>query len=119
MSRNVSFINHDQKCALGLVGMNVLAFLFSLTAVVTWLAQFFMRFRTNVLIREDIVKGGWNSEGDATVGYSFWLVFIASVIHFVNSAVGLMMQRKRRRQTMVKSQIVEAATKPNGNLMLY
>ena len=59
--------------------MNVMCFVLSLAAVVTWLAQFFMRLRKNVLIREDIANGGWNSEGEATVGYSFWLVFIASI----------------------------------------
>ena len=59
--------------------MNVMCFVLSLAAVVTWLAQFFLRLRKNVLIREDIANGGWNSEGEATVGYSFWLVFIASI----------------------------------------
>ncbi len=103
----------------GLIGMNVMAFLLSLGAVVTWLAQFFLRLRSNVLIREDISNGGWNSEGEATVGYSFWLVFIASIVHFANSAVILLLQRKRARRAKVKSQVIEAATKPNGNLMLY
>ena len=59
--------------------MNVMCFVLSLAAVITWLAQFFMRLRKNVLIREDIANGGWNSEGEATMGYSFWLVFIASI----------------------------------------
>ena len=59
--------------------MNVMCFVLSLAAVVTWLAQFFLRLRKNVLIREDIANGGWSSEGEATVGYSFWLVFIASI----------------------------------------
>ena len=59
--------------------MNVMCFVLSLAAVITWLAQFFLRLRKNVLIREDIANGGWNSEGEATVGYSFWLVFIASI----------------------------------------
>ena len=63
----------------GVVGMNVMSFVLSLAAVVTWLAQFFLRLRKNVLIREDVANGGWNSEGEATVGYSFWLVFIASI----------------------------------------
>lgn len=63
----------------GVIGMNVMCFVLSLAAVVTWLAQFFLRLRKNVLIREDIANGGWSSEGEATVGYSFWLVFIASI----------------------------------------
>ena len=59
--------------------MNVMGFVLSLAAVITWLAQFFLRLRNNVLMREDVANGGWNSEGEATVGYSFWLVFIASI----------------------------------------
>jgi hypothetical protein len=99
--------------------MNVMAFLLSLVAVITWLAQFFLRLRANVLIREDIANGGWSSEGEATVGYSFWLVFIASIVHFCNSAVILLLQRRRATKARAKSQVIEAATKPNGNLMLY
>lgn len=96
----------------------MIAFLFSLVAVVTWLAQFFLRFSKNVLVREDVEDGGWNSEGLATVGYSFWMVFLASVLFFANSAVVLLRQRRRARKRAVKSQVIES-TKPNGNLMLY
>lgn len=103
----------------GVVGMNVMSFVLSLAAVVTWLAQFFLRLRKNVLIREDIANGGWNSEGEATVGYSFWLVFIASIVFFANSAMILLLQRKRARKVQARTQVIEAATKPNGNLMLY
>lgn len=95
-----------------------MAFLFSLVAIVTWLVQFFVRFRSNVLMREDIKNGGWNSARQATVGYSFWMVFLASVIFFVNSAIVLLRQRKRARRRAVKSQVIESG-KPNGNLMLY
>ena len=77
------FLNLFTKIILsslaGVIGMNVMCFVLSLAAVVTWLAQFFLRLRKNVLIREDIANGGWSSEGEATVGYSFWLVFIASI----------------------------------------
>ena len=59
--------------------MNVMGFVLSLAAVITWLAQFFLRLRNNVLMREDVANGGWSSEGEATVGYSFWLVFMASI----------------------------------------
>lgn len=41
----------------------MIAFLFSLVAVITWLIQFFKRLRLNVLTREDIANGGWSSEG--------------------------------------------------------
>ena len=103
----------------GLVAFNVLGFISTLTAVVTWLVQFFVKLRINVLIREDVSNGGWTSEGRATVGYSFWLVFAASGLFFLNSAVVLLLQRSRSRRRKAKSHIVSAASKPNGNLMLY
>ncbi len=56
----------------GLVTLSVVAFAFSLTSVVSWLAQFFLRLRQNALVREDVLSGGWSSEGGASLGVSFW-----------------------------------------------
>ena len=38
---------------------------------------------------------------------------------FANSAMILLLQRKRARKVQARTQVIEAATKPNGNLMLY
>ena len=102
-----------------MIAFNVIAFLCAMTAVITWLVQYFLKLRDNVLIREDVSNGGWSSEGLATVGYSFWMVFVASLLFFINSAVILLLQRKRSQRHAAKSHIVAAASKPNGNLMLY
>ncbi len=44
-----------------------------LTAVVTWLAQFYLRLTGNILIQEDR-ENQWTSEGQARLGYSFWYI---------------------------------------------
>ena len=43
----------------------------------------------------------------------------ARTVFFVNSATILLLQRKRARKVQARTQVIEAATKPNGNLMLY
>lgn len=101
-----------------MITFNIASFILSLAAIITWLVQYFLRLRANVIIREDVANGGWSSSGQAIVGYSFWLVFIASGIFFANSVVFMVLQRRRTRATAVKNQIIEA-TKPNANLMLY
>ena len=40
-------------------------------------------------------------------------------VFFANSAMILLLQRKRARKAQARTQVIEAATKPNGNLMLY
>lgn len=103
----------------GVIGINIVAFVFSLVGVITWLVQFYSRLRTNVLLREDKSNGHWTSEGRARVGYSFWMVFIACAMFFANTVIVLLLQRRRAKRSFVKSQVIESATKPNGNLMLY
>ncbi len=102
----------------GLIAFNCIAFLLALAAVITWLVQYFTRLRANLLMRED-VAAGWNSEGKAVVGFSFWLVFIAALVYFANSVIFLLLQRNRSRIRTAKNHIIEATSKPNGNLMLY
>ncbi|CAB4069102.1 CLRN [Lepeophtheirus salmonis] len=55
----------------GLIALNSLAAICSLTGIATWVAQFSVRLKTNVLIREDTIKGGWSSEGLSFLGHSF------------------------------------------------
>jgi hypothetical protein len=69
-------------------------------------------------MREDISNGGWNTDGHAAVGYSFWMVFISAAIFFINSAIFLALQRRKSKKGKGKRQIMESG-KPNGNLMLY
>ncbi len=102
----------------GLISFNVVSFLFALAAVLSWLVQYLVKLRSNVLMREDVLNGGWTSEGKAVLDYSFWMVMFAAFIFFVHSAIFLRYQRHKSRSLSAKAQIIDA-TKPNGNLMLY
>lgn len=103
----------------GMIAWNVIAALGAFAALVTWIVQFFVKLRKNVLIREDITRGGWTSEGKATIGHSFWLVVVALAIFCTNITILHFMRKKRDKSQNSKRAIVEATTKPNGNLMLY
>ncbi|TRY75162.1 hypothetical protein TCAL_01660 [Tigriopus californicus] len=117
---NISTIPSEAVCHYpGLVAFNVIGFLSSLVAIITWIIQYFIKFRGNVLIREDQLNGGWKSEGLASVGYSFWMVFVASVIFFLNSVIVLILQKRFTRGRRTKNHIIDNTKPTNGNLMLY
>lgn len=44
-----------------------------LTAVVTWVTQYYLCLTGNILIQEDR-ENQWTSEGQARLGYSFWYI---------------------------------------------
>jgi len=71
----------------GLYLSNGLAAATSLAAFVTWMVQFYVKLTHNVLIREDRVEGGWQSEGMAVYGYSFWLTVLASLGFIANICI--------------------------------
>eukprot|EP00096_Caligus_rogercresseyi_P003862 TRINITY_DN1764_c0_g1_i3.p1 TRINITY_DN1764_c0_g1~~TRINITY_DN1764_c0_g1_i3.p1 ORF type:complete len:228 (-),score=77.05 TRINITY_DN1764_c0_g1_i3:961-1644(-) len=101
----------------GLIVLNILAVLCSLAGIGTWVAQFFTRLKYNVLIREDILKGGWKSEGFAVFGHSFWFVVVAGGLFLINALLFWALKSKRKRHDPLRRQVMES--KPNGNLMLY
>jgi hypothetical protein len=68
----------------GLYLWNGIALFSSMSAVVTWIVQFYLRLRTNVMVRETRAQGLWSSEGMASFGFSFWMVVIAAVIFLAN-----------------------------------
>jgi len=111
----------------GLISVSLVSTAFALASVVTWLVQFFLKLRANVLPREDVLNGGWSSAGAASLGFSFWMVLVAAAVFFANSTAYLHLQRRRARRRMAKEQILDtvgsgpAAAKGggNGNIMLY
>ncbi|XP_024946336.1 uncharacterized protein LOC107273243 [Cephus cinctus] len=70
----------------GVYLMNIIALLLCVASSGTWLAQYYTRLYNNVLPKEDI-DNMWTSEGSAELGYSFWLVVGAGVVHLINIAL--------------------------------
>ena len=103
----------------GMITWNVIAAISAFAALLTWIIQYFIKLRSNVLLREDRTKFGWTSEGKANIGHSFWLVVIAFAIYSLNATILHFLRRKRKKKQDSKRAIVEATAKPNGNLMLY
>ncbi|EZA56707.1 Tetratricopeptide repeat protein [Ooceraea biroi] len=70
----------------GVYFINILTLLMCLASTCTWLAQYYTRLYANVLPKEDI-DNMWTSEGSAELGYSFWLVVSAGVVHLISIAL--------------------------------
>ncbi|XP_043274776.1 uncharacterized protein [Venturia canescens] len=70
----------------GIYVMNILTLLLCITSAGTWLGQYYTKLYTNVLPKEDI-DNMWTSEGSAELGYSFWLVVSAGVVHLISIAL--------------------------------
>ena len=102
-----------------MIGWNVIAALCSFASLVTWIVQYFVKLRANVLVRVDKDQGGWSSNGKANIGHSFWLVVVAFAMFCLNVTILHFLRKQRNRTQNSKRAIVEATTKPNGNLMLY
>ena len=105
-----------------MIAWNVIAALAAFVADLTWVIQYFIKLRHNVLIREDRIidnKEGWSIMGNSSVGYSFWIVVAAFAIFCFNVVILHFLRKKRTKSQHNKRAIVEATTKPNGNLMLY
>jgi len=106
-------------CFPGTIAMNVIAALSSFASLLTWIVQYFVKLRENVLIREDRTEGRWTTSGKANIGHSFWLVVVAFAIFCLNVTILHFLRKRRNKSQNSKRAIVEATTKPNGNLMLY
>ena len=103
-----------------MITLNVLAAITSGGALLTWIIQYFVKLRNNVLIRDIREKPFfWTSKGLANIGHSFWLVVVAFAIFILNITILHFLRTKRKKKQDNKRAIVEATTKPNGNLMLY
>ncbi|XP_014295822.1 uncharacterized protein LOC130663381 [Microplitis mediator] len=70
----------------GVYIINTLTLIFCVTSVSTWLAQFYIKLYNNVLPKED-TDNMWTSEGSAELGYSFWMVVSAGVVHLISIAL--------------------------------
>ncbi|XP_037091940.1 clarin-3-like isoform X2 [Pollicipes pollicipes] len=71
---------------VGLYVWNGIAMFFEFLVLVLWGVQFHQHLRHNMLWRDEIEQA-WSTEGMASLGYSYWLVFVAMILHAVNMAI--------------------------------
>ncbi|ODN03161.1 Clarin-3 [Orchesella cincta] len=101
----------------GLYLWNSCALVCNLGSLVTWGIQYHLKLRHNVLPIEDR-KNTWTSEGLAVLGYSFWFVVGAAIIHILNLVlIFLGAHQNRRDRHKMHKPIQEEKT--NGAIMLY
>jgi len=89
----------------GLISYNGIAAIGLFGGVLTWVIQYFLKLRYNVLEREQRFKGEgpeqrklWTSTGRAALGHSFWLIVIADGLFVLNVAILVLLEQKRRRR---------------------
>ncbi|CAG2178107.1 unnamed protein product [Oppiella nova] len=98
----------------GLFLWNGLAALFCLCGGISWLLQYKNSLRRNVLTPDE-QNDGWNSEGRAWLGFSYFFVIIALVLYVLNIVLVYLANRP------VKSREPRTTTdkNPEGVIMLY
>ncbi|KAL0277415.1 UNVERIFIED_CONTAM: hypothetical protein PYX00_004705 [Menopon gallinae] len=99
----------------GLYLWNLLAMSFHLFAVILWAIQYIQKLQYNVLSRDDL-DNRWTSSNMASLGYSFWFVVGASLVHLGNAIV-VYIGTKEPRDSKNSIPIVEE--KGGGAIMLY
>lgn len=106
-------------CFSGLISYNGIAALRLFGGVITWIIQYFLKLRYNVLEREKRYKGEgpdqrplWTSTGRATLGHSFWLIVIADGLFVLNVAILVLLEQKRRRRLRTMGGLIGAG--PGG-----
>jgi len=103
----------------GLYLWNGLALFSGLAAVVTWLVQFYLRLRDNVLVREfREAPGSWSSAGRAGLGSSFWLAVLACVVFIIDITI-IATATRDRHSTRKGKALQPVQGKQAGDTMLY
>lgn len=99
----------------GLFLWNSLAMIFQLAAVCMWTVQYFQKLKDNVMSQEDL-DNLWKSTDMASLGYSYWFVVGAVIVHILN-IVAIYIGVRESRHKNVPEPISEEKT--NGAIMLY
>ncbi|XP_033214901.1 uncharacterized protein LOC117171575 [Belonocnema kinseyi] len=100
----------------GVYFINILTLLMCIASTGTWLAQYYLKLYVNVLPKENLNEK-WTSEGSAELGYSFWFVASAGVVHLISIALvgwGSGRNKKDRLEPMAPLEEKTAAA-----IMLY
>ncbi|KAJ8687890.1 hypothetical protein QAD02_023685 [Eretmocerus hayati] len=108
--------NHVIFSITGIYLTNIISFLMCAASTATWLIQFQTKLNENLLLVEDL-ENSWTSRGASKIGFSFWLVFAAGIIHVVSVILIKWSTIKRRQKS--RKPLTDLEEKSTGVIMLY
>lgn len=94
-----------------------LSLISSIIAAITWLLQYNLYLKNNILIAKDQLDG-WYSKDLTTLGYGFYIVIVSILITSLN-AYYLNYIRSKEKQCLKASENLPNEEKSNGDIMLY
>jgi len=102
----------------GLYLWNGMALFSSSAAFITWIVQYYLKMKDNLLIHRFRVEGQWSSEGGASFGFSFGLVVLAALIYLLD--IGIVYIATRDPDRNKKTKLLHGLPgKQAGDTMLY
>uniref|UniRef100_A0A1A9Z9J2 MARVEL domain-containing protein n=1 Tax=Glossina pallidipes TaxID=7398 RepID=A0A1A9Z9J2_GLOPL len=101
---------------LVLFASNISSALSQVLAFICWLVQFFQYLQHNVLAIEDR-RHNWYSHGLASLGYSFYLVVVSTLVVFLN--ITILFHARRREKREVRHLQPPSEEKHQSAIMLY
>ncbi|OXA45697.1 uncharacterized protein LOC110856860 [Folsomia candida] len=101
----------------GLYLWNACALASNLGTLISWGIQYHLKLRHNILPLEDR-KNNWTSEGLAVLGYSFWFVVGAAIIHILNLVLVFLGAHQNNSEIHRMHKPIQEE-KTNGAIMLY
>lgn len=99
----------------GLYLWNGMGALFSLGAVISWVLQYYMKLKKNVMTKEEL-KSKWDSNNRSYFGYSFILVIVALCLYVINIIIVIIIIKQPWKIKVPKTKIQK---NPEGVIMLY
>lgn len=96
--------------------VNILSLLSGILASVSWLIQFYLYLKNNILISKDKLDG-WISNDLTTLGYGFYLVPVSILITILNLLILRYIYLRERISLKTNESSIEE--KSNGDIMLY
>lgn len=100
---------------LGLYLWNGMGALFSLTAIISWVVQYYLKLKVNIMSKEELTFD-WDSKDRTNFGYSFYLVIVALVLYVNNIITVLIIFKQAWRKKAPKTEVQKNA---EGVIMLY
>ncbi|XP_013783839.1 clarin-2-like [Limulus polyphemus] len=100
---------------MGLYLWNCIGAITSLAAILSWVAQYYLKLQKNVMTEEEI-RVQWTSEGQARFGSSFWFVIVALILYILNVFIIKLAQNHVWEHRQPKS---TTDKNPEGAIMLY
>jgi len=102
----------------GLYLWNGIALFSSTAAFVTWIVQYYLKMKDNLLIYQFREEGKWSSQGGASFGFSFALVVLAAGIYLLDIGIVYIATKDPYRNKNAKL-LSALPGKQAGDTMLY